>query len=66
MAMLYTDTALETIEKNTMRLYAKLAQMKPTDEFSHDEILEIMYYLKAFGDEARSEKFYRHIKARKH
>lgn len=61
MAMLYTDTALETIDKETMRLYAKMAQMKPTDELSLDDIRDIMYYLKAFNDEVRSEKFRRLI-----
>lgn len=66
MAMLYTDTALETIDKETMRLYAKMAQMKPTDELSLDDIRDIMYYLKAFDDEVRSEIFHRRIKKMKH
>ena len=66
MAMLYTDTALETIDKETMRLYAKLANMKPTDELSLDDIRDIMFYLKTLDDEVRSEKFHRQIKKMKH
>ena len=62
MAMQYPDAALVTIDKETMRLYAKLARMKPTDELSLDDIRDIMYYLKAFDDEARSEIFRRRIK----
>ena len=52
---LYTDEALKKVEANAMELYAKLARVKPSDEFTLSDIENTMYYLKCFADEVRHE-----------
>lgn len=62
---LYTDMALTTIQENTAKLYAKLASIKPNDDLSREDIESLMYYIKAFGDEARTEEYRRERMKRK-
>ena len=53
---MYSNEALTTIQENTAKLYAKLASIKPTDDFTRDDIREAMYYIKAFQNAARTEE----------
>ena len=60
----YTDNALKTMQEKISELYIKMAEMKPTDDFSRDDIRAIMYYLKAFQN-ACGEEQTRREKARR-
>ena len=60
---MYTNEALTTIQEHTANLYAKLASTKPTDDLTRDDIREIMYYIKAFQNAARTEETRRKVAA---
>lgn len=61
----YTDKALETTREEMAKLYMKLAETKPTDQWTLDDIRSLMTYLMLFDSECSSEQYRRKRKARK-
>jgi len=61
----YTDKALETAREEMAKLYRKLAETKPTDEWTRDDIRSLMTYLTLFDSECRSEQYRRKREARR-
>lgn len=57
----YTNEALKTIQENTAKLYMKLAETKPSDDLTRDDIQSLMYYIKSFQDMARTEEHRRKL-----
>ena len=57
----YTDDALKTMQEKISELYIKFGGMKPTDEFSRDDIRATMYYLKAFQNACHTEQTRRKV-----
>ena len=52
---LFTNEALFTADKRTLELYHKLASLKPTDEFTLDDIEAIMFYIRDYRGELKAE-----------
>ena len=57
----YSDEALATIRERTAKLYAKLANVNPSDELPSDDIADIMHYIKVLDNLARTEQTRRKI-----
>ena len=54
--MLYgNNEARQTARDEINRVYAKLANTKPTDQLTLEDISSIMYYLRTMEDELRRE-----------
>ena len=54
--ILYTDKALETAINGASKSIIKLAETKPTDDFTSEDIRNAMYYIEQFKNECLSEK----------
>lgn len=52
----YTDSALDAIQNNTAKLYAKLASVRPSDDLTRDDIRELMFCVEALRKEAKAEE----------
>ena len=61
----YSNEARQTASENISRLFAKLAETKPSEVLSQDEIEDIMYYLKTLNDEIRHEMIAEKLKQQK-
>lgn len=54
--ILYTDKGLETAISGCSKTIIKLAETKPTDDFTSDDIRNAMYYIEQFKNECLYEK----------
>lgn len=61
---LFSDNGLKTAREEMAKLYAKLAETKPNDEWTRDDIRGLMTYITLFDNECRSEQYRRERKAR--
>ena len=61
----YTDKALATAREEMAKLYRKLAETRPTDEWTRDDIRGLMTYLTLFDSECGSEQYRRKRESRK-
>lgn len=54
--MMYgNNEARETAREEIRRVYVKLANTKPSDDLTYDDIMSIMYYLKKMENELATE-----------
>lgn len=60
----FTDEAIKNAQKYTLALFQKLGETKPTEQWTHTDIGNLMWYLKDYMDELHSMKYER-IKALK-
>lgn len=61
----YSNEARQTASENISRLFAKLAEMKPSEAFTSDDIESTMYYLRTLNDEIRHEIIQEKLKQQK-
>lgn len=61
---LFSDNGLKTMREKMAKLYRKLAETKPTDEWTLDDIGGLMTYLTLFDNECRYEQYRREKEAR--
>ncbi len=61
----YSDKALKTAREEMAKLYRKLAETRPTDEWTRDDIRGLMTYLTLFDSACKSEQYRREKEARK-
>ncbi len=51
----YTEAARETAQEHIHNLYVRLGELKPTDNFTLQDISETLYYLRVLADAIKSE-----------
>lgn len=63
--ILYTDSTLDKAIENAGESYVKLASVKPTEDFTLQDISNAMFLVKRFQEECISEKHRRERERRK-
>lgn len=58
---MFTNDAIKNAEEGALYVYRKLASLKPTEDFSSDDISKAMFYIRDYMDELRALKKQRGI-----
>ena len=58
----FTDDAIKTAKERTQKLIVKFGSMKPSEDFTRDEIRSTMFYLEDYFEELKSLEYDRKLR----